>query len=53
MGVPPGLGECVLHRAGRSISHPGQDVGVGVEGESYIGMPKKLLHDLGVNAPTE
>ena len=44
----PRLVEGVVHRARRRVTHAGQDVRVGVEGDGYGGVAEKFLDDLGV-----
>jgi hypothetical protein len=39
-----------VHPASRSVTHIGQDVGVGIQGEAYIGVAQELLNKLGVYA---
>jgi hypothetical protein len=39
-----------IHTAGCGIAHVGQDVGVGVQGEAYVGVSEELLDELGVHA---
>ena len=44
--------EGLLHRPHGLISHTGQHVAVGVEGDGDAGVPQEILDKLSVNAPT-
>ena len=39
-----------VHPARRGIAHVGQDVGVCVQGEAYVGVAQEVLNELGVHA---
>jgi hypothetical protein len=43
------LSERSVHRAGGGVSHVGEYVRVDVEGEAYVGVSQKFLHELGVH----
>jgi hypothetical protein len=45
--------EGILHSAGGCVSHAQHDVGVGIEGERYVGVSWKLLDELGMYALAE
>jgi hypothetical protein len=53
MRSPTFLSERGVHPAGCGIAHVGQDVGVGIQGEAYIGVPQELLDELWVYALPE
>ncbi len=40
----------VFYRTGRLVAHAWQDVGVGVEGDGYVGVTQKFLNYLGMDA---
>ena len=39
-----------LHRVRSGVAHVGQHVAVDIEGKAYIGVPQKVLHELGIYA---
>src|SRR5918994_911397 len=41
------LSKRVVHRTSGNVAHVGRDVAVDVEGEAYVGVSQKLLHELG------
>ena len=38
-----------VHRPSRGVTHPRENVGVGVEGDRYGGVAEEILDDLGVD----
>jgi hypothetical protein len=46
----PGLSQRGVHPASRSVTHIGQDVGVGIQGEAYISVAQELLDKFGIYA---